>query len=109
LLVLDNCEHLVEACAVLVRGLTEACAHLHVLATSREALKIPAERVWHVRPLAVPSQTESETVARLADLDVPRQVGVAEAPQPAVAMNVPEQVLDDDLVSLLGSASTSVQ
>src|SRR5919204_5497595 len=38
LLVLDNCEHLVQACAELVDGLVRSCPRLHVLATSREPL-----------------------------------------------------------------------
>ena len=43
LLVLDNCEHLVDACAVLVENLLHACPDLHVLTTSRESLSIPGE------------------------------------------------------------------
>src|SRR5919112_6106586 len=43
LLVLDNCEHLVEACAVLAEDLLRACPNLRVLATSREALGIAGE------------------------------------------------------------------
>jgi predicted ATPase/DNA-binding SARP family transcriptional activator len=52
LLVLDNCEHLVDACAVLVERLLRECARLCVLATSREALGIPSETAWLVPPLA---------------------------------------------------------
>ena len=40
LLILDNCEHLIEACARLADALLKACPHLHILATSREALGI---------------------------------------------------------------------
>jgi non-specific serine/threonine protein kinase len=54
LLVLDNCEHLVEACAALATRLLRACPHLHVLATSREPLAIAGETTWRVPPLAVP-------------------------------------------------------
>jgi len=54
LLVLDNCEHLLDACAALVDALLRACPGLGVLATSREALGLTGETVWSVPPLAVP-------------------------------------------------------
>ena len=54
LLVLDNCEHLVGACAELVQRLLEAGPGLTVLATSREVLGVAGEAVWPVPPLAVP-------------------------------------------------------
>src|ERR1051325_358127 len=46
LLVLDNCEHLVEACARLAEALLRGCPRLCILATSREALGIGGERAW---------------------------------------------------------------
>jgi predicted ATPase/DNA-binding SARP family transcriptional activator len=52
LLVLDNCEHVVDAAAKLVHRLLEACDGLTVLATSREALSVPGERVVVLPPLA---------------------------------------------------------
>ncbi len=55
LLVLDNCEHLVGACAGLVQRLLEAGPAVRVLATSREVLGVPGEAVWPVPPLAVPA------------------------------------------------------
>jgi non-specific serine/threonine protein kinase len=54
LLVLDNCEHLVVACARLVETLLQACPGLRILATSRENLGIPGETVWSVPPLSLP-------------------------------------------------------
>ena len=54
LLVLDNCEHLVDACAELVRQLLGACPRLGVLATSRESLGFAGETVWRVPPLGLP-------------------------------------------------------
>ena len=54
LLVLDNCEHLIKACADLVAGLLRACPRLQVLATSREPLAIDGEVVWLVKPLELP-------------------------------------------------------
>jgi len=58
LLVLDNCEHLVGACAELVTGLLRAGPELRVLATSREVLGVAGEAVWPVPPLAFPDAPE---------------------------------------------------
>jgi predicted ATPase/DNA-binding CsgD family transcriptional regulator len=58
LLMLDNCEHLVTACAHLVELLLSTCPRLRILATSREALNIPGELVWLVPSLPLP-QTSS--------------------------------------------------
>jgi predicted ATPase/DNA-binding XRE family transcriptional regulator len=55
LLVLDNCEHLRRAVADLVAGLLAACPGLAVLATSRASLRIRAERLVPVEPLALPA------------------------------------------------------
>jgi len=54
LLVLDNCEHLVDACADLAYALLQACPDLRILATSREALAVEGERNWPVHPLSSP-------------------------------------------------------
>jgi predicted ATPase/DNA-binding CsgD family transcriptional regulator len=54
LLVLDNCEHLVEACADLAEALLGSCPDLHILATSREALGVPGEMLYPVPPLSLP-------------------------------------------------------
>ena len=51
LLVLDNCEHLVDAAAELAESLLRACPRLGILTTSREALGIPSETAWLVPPL----------------------------------------------------------
>jgi predicted ATPase/DNA-binding CsgD family transcriptional regulator len=54
LLVLDNCEHLIEACAELAEALLHSCPELRVLATSREALGITGEIAWLVPSLSLP-------------------------------------------------------
>jgi predicted ATPase/DNA-binding CsgD family transcriptional regulator len=54
LLVLDNCEHLLDACAQLVNALLRDCPKLRVLTTSREALGITGEIAWRVPSLPVP-------------------------------------------------------
>ena len=55
LLVLDSCEHVISACAVLVDTLLHACPGLRVLATSRGSLRISGEAIFAVRSLPVPS------------------------------------------------------
>jgi predicted ATPase/DNA-binding CsgD family transcriptional regulator/DNA-binding XRE family transcriptional regulator len=59
LLVLDNCEHLVQACAELVDCLLRKCHKLRVLATSREALGVAGEIAWSLPALAAPSANEA--------------------------------------------------
>ncbi len=54
LVVLDNCEHLVEACAALVERLTSACPAVVVLTTSREPLGCAGEVTWRVPSLSLP-------------------------------------------------------
>jgi predicted ATPase/class 3 adenylate cyclase len=56
-LVLDNCEHVLDASLALTRRLLDATPGLRVLATSREPLGLAGERVWPVRPLAVPDES----------------------------------------------------
>jgi predicted ATPase/DNA-binding SARP family transcriptional activator len=58
LLVLDNCEHLVEACAGLVEALLASCPGVRVLTTSRVALGLPGEAEFAVEPLPLPAAIE---------------------------------------------------
>ena len=55
LLVLDNCEHLVAACAELAKALLQGCPDVAVVATSREPLRLEGESIWPVLPLSLPS------------------------------------------------------
>jgi predicted ATPase/class 3 adenylate cyclase len=54
LVVLDNCEHLLDAAGRFAEGMLRECKHLRVVATSREALGIAGERVWRLRSLPMP-------------------------------------------------------
>jgi predicted ATPase/DNA-binding SARP family transcriptional activator len=54
LLVLDNCEHLIDSCARLALELLRLCPELTILATSREPLHIPGELAWRVPSLSLP-------------------------------------------------------
>ncbi len=59
LLVLDNCEHLISACAQLADSLLAACRNLKILATSREALDILGETIWPAPSLSLPDMQEA--------------------------------------------------
>jgi predicted ATPase len=59
LLVVDNCEHVVDAAAELVQTLLRGCADLRILVTSRQQLGITGEGVWLVPPLSVPPAAET--------------------------------------------------
>ncbi|MFD9888513.1 ATP-binding protein [Amycolatopsis sp. NPDC059027] len=65
LLVLDNCEHLIDACAELVAAMLRACPRLVVLATSRQPLGVAGERLFVLSPLAVPDPDEVRSAAEL--------------------------------------------
>lgn len=62
LLVLDNCEHLLDACAVLTDGLLRAAPDLRILATSRQSLGISGESTLSVPPLSIPEADHPLTV-----------------------------------------------
>jgi len=87
LLILDNCEHLIEACADLAADLLRACPRLTILASSREPLGVPGETTYRVPSLAVPDN-ECATPQRLLQFDAARLfVERAQAAQPHFAPN----------------------
>ncbi|MEU2038621.1 ATP-binding protein [Nocardia niwae] len=71
LLVLDNCEHLVEACGDLCDRLLRSCAELRILTTSREALGIVGEHVYPVLPLSMPVPDTPVTPTALTAFEAP--------------------------------------
>jgi predicted ATPase/DNA-binding CsgD family transcriptional regulator len=94
LLVLDNCEHLVAACAELTDALLNACPNLRVLATSREPLRVIGETIWRVPSLSFPPDVlppgAGDTVAALMTYESVRLfMARAEGMQPRVNLNVP--------------------
>ncbi|HEY7065093.1 MAG TPA: LuxR C-terminal-related transcriptional regulator, partial [Chloroflexota bacterium] len=68
LLLLDNCEHLVAACATLADRLLRACPNLEILATSREALGVAGETAWWVPSLGVPADDPPASAAGVTAL-----------------------------------------
>lgn len=98
LLILDNCEHLVEACARVVETLRSTCPRLAVLVTSREALNIAGETVWQVTPLAMPAHSDQPVSAQ--------QIESAEAVQLFLARTrllLPHFELTDENASVIAS------
>ena len=67
LLVLDNCEHLVDTCARLAEDLLRACPELRLLATSREPLGVPGERVFRTGSLTVSARNDPPDAIARAD------------------------------------------
>ena len=85
LLILDNCEHLVEACARLTETLLRSCPHLCVLATSREGLGIAGETAWRVPSLSLPDPEHLPVLERLIDYEAVRlfvERAAAASPRP---------------------------
>jgi predicted ATPase/DNA-binding XRE family transcriptional regulator len=72
LLILDNCEHVLEPAARIAQRLVQACPAVRVLVTSREALEIDGELVYHVEALALPS-AGAHRAERAASLDELRE------------------------------------
>jgi predicted ATPase/DNA-binding CsgD family transcriptional regulator len=65
LLLLDNCEHVIEGCAGLADALLKACPGLKILATSREALRVPGEKTWLVPSLSLPQVRDEVDLGQL--------------------------------------------
>jgi predicted ATPase/DNA-binding XRE family transcriptional regulator len=63
LLIIDNCEHVVEQVAVLLESLLPSCDSLRIIATSREPLRVIGERVYRIPTLEAPSDKESVRAA----------------------------------------------
>jgi len=69
LLILDNCEHLIEACASLAEGLLQNCPVLHIMASSREVLGVAGEQVVRVGAMSLPKNGVAKNAEELADFD----------------------------------------
>jgi non-specific serine/threonine protein kinase len=87
LLLLDNCEHLIGACAELAEALVHACPHLLILATSREALRVPGEAAWRVPSMQTPDPDHLPALGHMRDFEgVELFVHVASTVQPDFAL-----------------------
>lgn len=90
LLVLDNCEHLLDACAVLASALLKGCPELQLLATSRQALGVSGEVRMAVPPMSLPLDGEEPSAASLAGSEAVRLL------TDRAAAVVPDFVVDDE-------------
>src|SRR6202035_4957738 len=87
LLLLDNCEHLIAACADLADALLRSCPHLTILATSREGLNVPGETLMPVPSLRVPAGDTVPPLDELLDYEaISLFVDRCAANQPAFAL-----------------------
>ncbi len=97
LLVLDNCEHVVDACALIAESLLGGCPTLQIIATSREALGIPGEVIWRVPSLRLPDGRQVVDLPTVSDCE-------------AVALFVDRaRAVDPDFVLTAGNAEAVVQ
>src|SRR5215207_10099807 len=88
LLVVDNCEHLIEAAAGLVDKLLDSCPRVRILAISREALGVEGEARWLVPPLSVPDPQDTPSSGQLEDYESVRLfVERARGRDPAFALS----------------------
>jgi predicted ATPase/DNA-binding SARP family transcriptional activator len=69
IVVVDNCEHVIGEVCRIIDAVLHRCRDVHVLATSREPLQIPGERVWRVPPLATPDADTETPLSELARFD----------------------------------------
>jgi predicted ATPase/DNA-binding CsgD family transcriptional regulator len=69
LVVIDNCEHVIEDCAHLVNAILNSCPGITILATSREPLHVSGETVWRVPLLAVPDPSASSDLRELLECE----------------------------------------
>ena len=100
LLIVDNCEHLIEPAAQLVAAILRAAAQVRVIASSREALRVPGEQTYPILPLPLPGRDDS--VQALAQSTAVRLfVERAQAHKPAFALTEREAPAVAELVARL--------
>jgi len=91
LILLDNCEHVVDAARLLATTLLRACAGLHLLATSREPLNVFGEYVYRLAPLPVPDTGRAVSAREILDCEAALLFS-----DRAAAVNARFELCDDD-------------
>jgi predicted ATPase len=110
LLVLDNCEHLIAACAQVVEPLLRVAPDLRVLATSREGLGISGETVWRVPSMSVPAPSEVLTLEALRPYESVRLFADrAAAVEPAFTLTVGNAATVADLCRRLDGIPLAIE
>ena len=87
LLILDTCEHLIDAVAMLAASIVEAAPQVHILTTSREALRIDGERVYRLDALACPPDDPEITAAAVLSFPA-TQLFMERAAESGVSMDI---------------------
>ncbi len=129
LLVLDNCEHLIDACAELTEAMLRTAPSLRMIATSREPLRVPGETVWRVSSLSEAEATQlfvdrataidatfratEETAATIARIcrrldGIPLAIELAAARSDALSVDQIDERLHDRFRLLTGGARTAL-
>ncbi|MBV9544512.1 MAG: tetratricopeptide repeat protein [Chloroflexi bacterium] len=110
LLVLDNCEHLVSACAELSEGLLRACPSLRILATSRQSLGAEGETAFPVPPLALPAPTSPADRDGLQQFEAVRLfVERASAAAPNFRLSEPDYPVIADICRQLDGVPLAIE
>ena len=87
LLILDNCEHLLTACATLATDLLRSCPDVHILTSSREPLSVAGEQTYRVPSMTLPDAQEAQTVESLSQYEAVRLfIERTKAVQPSFAV-----------------------
>jgi len=69
LLLIDNCEHLIEKCTSIVSDLLAYCPKLKIISTSRTSFNIPGETLYRIPPLSMPEDIKKESFESLAEYE----------------------------------------
>jgi len=117
LLILDNCEHLVEASARFAAALLEACPTLRILATSREPLGIDGETAWIVPPLSLAGvratneapRAEAGIAASVRSEAVELFVARAQAASPGFALTAENAAAVEDICRRLDGLPLAIE
>jgi non-specific serine/threonine protein kinase len=96
LLLLDNCEHVLQSCAPLAAAVLQGCPGVRVLATSREPLGVPGETVWRVPSLALPGQAGADGAPASTGRALERSEAVRLFVERAVAAEPDFRLTDDN-------------
>jgi predicted ATPase/DNA-binding CsgD family transcriptional regulator len=110
LLILDNCEHLIEASARLVDKLLDSCPHLSILSTSREALGVEGEVRWVVPPLSVPEPQGTSSSGELEAYESVRLFGErARGRDPSFSLSAPTALAAADICRMLEGIPLAIE
>lgn len=85
--ILDDCEHLLESCARQIRAIESRCPAVAILATSREPIRTPGEIVWHIEPLELPPSQHLSSAELLSSPSGKLFAERAEAARPEFSVN----------------------